>query len=141
MPIIINGRTVGLREAVNLKLPIGFATADAAALFKIPSDVRLYVERAFFEVTTAWTGGTNSAIGVSADTAPHSTKGDILGGAAGALEAALTAGFKGTTIGADFGSNGVVVLNPGVIVRFDRIVDAYTAGAGFVHILGRQLQI
>jgi hypothetical protein len=140
MPILLpNGRTVGLFEPVHLKLPIGFATADAATLFKTPADVKLALERLWFEVTTAFAGGASSAIGVSSDTAPHSTKGDLLGGAAGALEAALTAGHKGTTIGTDFGSNGVCVLVPGATLRFDRIVSAYTSGAGFVHVLARQI--
>ena len=126
---------------VALKLPIGFATADAAPLFRLPSDAtqRLAIDRLFWEIITGFTGGSSSAIGVSASQSPYSTKGDLLGGASGDVAATLVAGVTGGTIGADFTSNGVIVLNPGAIIRFDRITSAFTAGAGFVHVLGRQI--
>jgi hypothetical protein len=119
-----------------LKLPVAFGTADAAALYTVPADKRMHIERTFWEVTTAFTGGSSSAIGVSSDQAPHETKGDLLGGASGDVLAGLTAGVKSGTIGASFGSNGVVVLEPGSVIRFDRITSAFTAGAGFVHLIG-----
>ena len=140
MPLITPaGQAVALFAPVHLKLPIGFATADAAVLFKTPADVRLYIERLFWEVTTAFTGGTSAAIGVSSSATGFTTKGDLLGGTGGDVLATLTAGVKGGTIGADFGSNGIVVLPGGSTVRFDRVTDAFTAGAGFVHVLARQI--
>jgi len=137
------GRYVRDDAAVALKLPIGFATADAAALFKLPDDAthRLVLERLFWEVITGFTGGSSSAIGVSASQSPYTTKGDLLGGSGGDVAATLVSGVKGGTIGADFGSNGVIVLNPGAIIRFDRITSAFTAGAGYVHVLGRQIEL
>jgi hypothetical protein len=137
------GRYIRDDAAVALKLPIGFATADAAPLFRLPSDAtqRLLLESLFWEVTAAFTGGSSSAIGVSSSQSPYNTKGDLLGGGSGDVLATLTTGIKGGTIGADFGSNGIIVLNPGAIIRFDRITSAFTAGAGFVHVLGRQIPL
>lgn len=122
-----------------LKVAVAFGLLDAAVLLTVPTSRRLLIERVFWEITTGFTGGTSSAIGISADTAPNNTKGDILGGASGDVAAALVVGLKGGTIGAKFGSNGVVVLEPGVKVRFDRITSAFTAGAGYVHLCGRVL--
>jgi len=134
-----SGRWLRADSAVHLKLAIAFDTADAAVLFTVPTGFRLAIERLWWESTANFTGGTNSAIGVSTATAPHETKGDLLGGAGGDVAATLAAanGNVGGTIGASFGSNGVVVLPAGAILRFDRIVDAFTAGTGFVHCLAR----
>jgi len=141
MPIVPPyGRPVGLYEPVDLKLAIGFATADAAVLFQVPSDVRLAIERVWWEVVTGFTGGTSSAIGVSSSATGYTTKGDLLGGSGGDVAATLVAGHKGGTIGTDFGSNGVIVLPGGSTLRFDRIASVFTAGAGFVRVLARQIQ-
>lgn len=124
---------------VHLKLPIAFGTADAATLCTVPTGSRLQILSAFWEVTTSFTGGSSSAIGVSSDDTDYSTKGDILGGASGDVLATLVSTgrvYKGGTIGAKFGSNGIVVVGSGKIIRFDRVTSAFTAGAGFVHITG-----
>lgn len=133
------GRWLRADSAVHLKLAIAFGTVDAAVLFTVPTGFRLELERVWWEITANFTGGTNSAIGVSSATAPHETKGDLLGGAGGDVAATLAAanGNVGGTIGASFGSNGIVVLPAAAILRFDRIVDAFTAGDGFVHVLAR----
>lgn len=120
-----------------LKLAIGSGTADAAMLYTVPTGKRLLIERTLFEVTTAFTGGTASAIGLSSSQAPHETKGDLLGGSGGDVAATLVAGVTGGTIGASFGSNGVVLLEAGATILFDRITSAFTAGAGFVHVVGQ----
>lgn len=123
----------------HLKLPIGFATANNATLATVPSGYRFHIQRCFWEVTTSFTGGTTPAIGVSSDDADYNTAGDILGGAAGDLTATLVSTgrvYKGGTIGAKFGSNGVVVVGSGKLIRFNRIADAFAAGAGFVHVIG-----
>lgn len=141
MPIIMpSGRTVGLYEPVDLKLAIGFGTADAAILFQLPSDVKLAIERLWWEVTTGFSGGSSSAIGISSSATGYTTKGDLLGGSGGDVAATLVAGHKGGTIGTDFGSNGVIVLPGGSTLRFDRITSVFTAGAGFVRVLARQIQ-
>jgi hypothetical protein len=136
-----DGRWIRTDQRVHLKLAVGFATADAAVLFTVPAGKRLSIDRTFWEVTADWTGGTSSAIGASSATAPHDTKGDLLGGAGGDVAADLQAadGVTGGTVGASFGSNGVVVLDAADIIRFDRIVDAFTAGAGFIHVLATQI--
>lgn len=116
--------------AFTLKLPIGFATADAAVLYTVPVGRRVIVGRAFWEVTSAFTGGTSSTIGLSSSATGYTTKGDLLGDAAGDAQAALTAGFRGA-IGNKLASNGIVVLPGEATIRFDRITSAFTAGAGF----------
>jgi len=116
-----------------LTIPVDFNKADAAVLYTVPTGLRLQVTRCFWEVTTPWTGGTSSAIGLSSSNANYNTKGDLLGGASGDVAAGLTAGFKGTN-GAKTASQGIVVLVAGDTIRFDRITSAFTAGAGNVHI-------
>lgn len=125
---------------VHLKLAIAFGTADAAALATVPSGYVFEVQSAYWEVTSSFTGGSSSAIGVSSDDTDYSTKGDILGGATGDVLATLVSTgrvYKGGTVGAKFGSNGKVVVGEGKVIRFDRITSAFTAGAGFVHLTGR----
>lgn len=124
----------------SIKLAVGYATADAAVLYTVPAEKRLMIEQTFWEVTTGFTGGTSSAVGVSSSQSPHNTKGDLLGGATGDVAATLVAGVVEGTPGASFsGSPGIVVLEAGATVIFDRITDAFTAGAGFVHIIGRYI--
>jgi hypothetical protein len=119
-----------------LALPIAFGTADAAVLYTVPTGLRMFVHRAAWEVTSSFTGGTSSAIGVSSDDTSANTKGDILGGASGDVAATLVSTgvpIKGGTVGAKFGSNGCICIAAGKVLRFDRITSAFTAGAGFVH--------
>jgi hypothetical protein len=127
----------GSGGAVHIKAPIAYTTANNAVLYTLPA--RMKINQLFWEVTTTFAGGTNSAIGVSSDTAPDETAGDLLGGGSGDVAATLVstgAVGKGGTIGASFGSNGVVVLPAGAVIRFNRITSIFTSGAGFVHILG-----
>ena len=63
----------------DIKLPISFATANAAALYTVPAGQRLRVNRVWWEVTTGFTGGAASTIGVSTTDALYNTKGDLLG--------------------------------------------------------------
>ncbi|HWA29130.1 MAG TPA: hypothetical protein VG734_26000 [Lacunisphaera sp.] len=119
-----------------MKLPISFATADAAALCTIPEGfvVRL-TANPYWENLVAWTGGASSAIGISSNKASYNTKGDFLGGASGDVLAGLTAGIKAGTIGvkldtlAEFAA---LLLVEGDAIRFDRITSAFTAGSGYV---------
>lgn len=118
---------------VDLKMATIFSLADAAVLFTVPTGFRLRPTRPFHEITANWTGGTNSAVGVSSNSALANTKGDLLGGAGGDIAAGMLAAnvFTGTT-GAKIGSQ--VVLVAGNTIRWDRIVDAFTAGTGFLHV-------
>ncbi len=124
--------------AATLQLAATLNNADASVLFTVPTGKRLFIGRVFWEVTVAWTGGASSSIGLSSSNAAYNTKGDLLGGASGDVLAGLTVGFKGT-IGAKLASNDVVVLVAGDTIRFDRIVSAFTAGAGIAHIPCRLL--
>lgn len=117
-----------------LALPFTFATADATVLFTVPAGGRLYVHRTLWEIAVSMTGGSTPAIGLSSSATGYTTKGDLQGGASGDLTAALTAGLRPGTLGAKFGSNGVVVLPAAATVRFDRVADAFTAGSGFAHL-------
>lgn len=141
--------------AVHLKLPFNFQTADAAALCTVPAGRALQVLSAFFEITQTFTTATSGACGISSDDTNFNTKGDILGGTAGALVAFLVstgATYKTGLIGTKFGTiaaasagavdantksaNQVVYISGGKIIRYDQIAGTYTAGAGFIHITG-----
>jgi len=120
-------------KVVDLKIPVDFNATDAQVLFTVPTGFRLRPTRPFIEVTTPWTGGASSAIGLSSSNAAYNTKGDLLGGASGDVLAGLTNGMRGT-IGAKVASLGLVVLVATDTVRFDRITSAFTAGVGIVHL-------
>jgi hypothetical protein len=96
------------------------------------------IEQIMWEVTTGFTGGSSSAIGISSDATGWSTKGDLLGGAGGDVTATLGTAKK--AIAGTAGAMGGALLIPSTkIIRFDRITSAYTAGAGFVRIRGQLL--
>lgn len=124
-------------SVVDLKLAFAFGTADATALFTVPTGFKLRIERAYWEIIASMTGGSSSAIGVSSTNAAFNTKGDILGGASGDVAATLVqtgSPYKGGTLGAKLGSNGIITLVATDVIRFDAITSAFTAGNGFVHI-------
>lgn len=130
-------------QVFNLKLAIGFGTADAAVLATLPTalsgpknttTLRYRLISAHWETTTSWTGGASSSIGLSSGTnALFNTKGDLL---AATLAAALVSAAPfSTTSGTKFGNNGgVIVLNATDTIRFDQVVSTFTAGAGFAHL-------
>jgi hypothetical protein len=137
------GAFTRLDLAFSMKLAISFANTDAQAIFTVPAGMKIMLEQLMWEVTTSFTGGSTPAIGISSSNANFNTKGDLLGGAAGDLTATLVSTgrtYKGGTLGTKFGTNGKVVLVAADTVRFDRIADVFAAGAGFVHVLGRQIQ-
>lgn len=127
------GRWIRADKSFIMKLPIGFATADAAVLHTVPAGFVLKLTaHPFWEITTAFEGGSSSSIGLSSSRSGYSTKGDLI---AATLEAALTAGIRVGTIGDKLDSVAefhALVLEAGQTIRHDRIVDAFTAGAGFV---------
>jgi len=136
------GRWLRCEGAVDLALPIGYGTADGATLLTIQAGCRFKLESAHWEVTTGFTGGTSSAIGVASSVS--STAGDILGGASGDLTATLgTAGIKTGTIGALMDTDAELHTQMYVAdatFTFERIASAYTAGAGYVHLVGTLLR-
>jgi hypothetical protein len=135
-PAVGTGRWLRTDKSVDLKLAISFATADAAVLFAVPSGFRLQIDPPYWETTADWTGGAASAIGASSSQAPHTTKGDLLGGATGDVAADLEAadGVHQGTIGTSFSADPKkVILEAGATIRHDRITSAFTAGTGFVH--------
>lgn len=121
-----------------MRLAISYSTADAAQLFLVPTGYNLMIDRIMWEVTTGFTGGTNAAIGVSSDATGWSTKGDLLGGAGGDVTATLGTAKK--AIAGTAGAMGTALLIPSAKkIRFDRIVDQFAAGAGFVRVRGQLL--
>jgi hypothetical protein len=123
-------------ESVYLRLPISYATADAEVLFTVPTAMTIAIQPyCMWEVTTAWTGGSSSAIGISSSLSPHDTAGDIHGGASGDVLATLVVGYKVGTQGASFtAAPKCVVLTAGATIKFNRITSAFTAGAGYIHL-------
>lgn len=128
-------RQVGL---VDLACPFTYATADGTALLTLPTGARLHLMRAYWEVTTGFSGGSSSAIGVASTT--QSTAGDILGGASGDVAATLVSGAAiPGTIGAKMDSDSELHANlfaAGEAFTLERITSAFTAGVGKVHLVG-----
>ena len=89
----------------------------------------------YWEVTTGFTGGSSSAIGLNSSQSGHTTAGDVLGGSGGDVTALLgTAGIKEATIGADVAAG--LVLRAAETIKFNRITSNFTAGAGYAHVVG-----
>lgn len=137
------GRWLRCPGRVDLALAFTYAKADAAVLLTLQAGQRLFIRDAYWKVTTTFSGGAASAIGISSGTVSGATtKGDILGGAAGDIAAALVStgagGFVAGTAGATMDT--VAHLRTKVLVatdtvRFDRITSAFTAGVGEAHII------
>jgi hypothetical protein len=132
-----NGRWLLMPGTWVLTFPITFATADAAVLFTVPTGAVLQPEEFYWTISTSFTGGSSSAIGVSSAKTGYSTKGDLLGGATGDVLAGLTTALSPTmgTVGAGFDTLAKrralwVATNT---FRFDRITSVFTAGVGAVN--------
>ena len=130
------GRWLRREGFADLKFAIGFATADATVLATLPTGCTLRSLGGYWEPTTSFSGGASSAIGLSGPS-PHNSKGDLLGGSGGDVAAALTAGaMRRATVGTDQAAG--IMLTAGDTIKFDQVVSAFTAGAGYVHL---QVQI
>lgn len=130
---------IALSTKPKVKIPFTFAMADATILLTIPALVNgasgVFVERLYWEITTPFTGGSSSAIGVSSTNSLWNTKGDFLGGATGDVAATLVATgalYKGTS-GTKVTSTSLAYLLPGDSLRYDKITSAFTSGSGFIH--------
>lgn len=135
------GRWLRCPGDVDLALPFTYATADGAVLLTIPTGAIFALERAYWEISTAMTGGSSAAIGV-ADSI-NTAAGDTLGGASGDVLATLTAGVKAGTIGAKMDALSEIHANlfqAAGNFTFERITSAFTAGAGNVHLVGKLLR-
>lgn len=122
-------------QVVDLALAFTYATADGATLYTMPTGAALLLMPGYWEVTTGFTGGSSSAIGLDSDQTGLSTAGDILGGSGGDVAATLVAGDYITgTIGAAIASG--KILQGEKLVRLQRIASAFTAGAGNAHVVG-----
>lgn len=127
----------------HLKLPIGFATANSAVLFTVPTGMKVEIDQCYWEIGTSFTGGASSSLGVSSSNTAYNTAGDLLGGSAGDVAAVMISTgspYKGT-VGAKLakavnGTTACVVLVAADTIILNRITSIYTAGAGFVHVSG-----
>ena len=139
-----SGRFLRMIGGVLLKLPFTFATADTTALLTLQAGQLLSIQEVYHEVTADFTGGAASTIGVSSNKTGFTTKGDLLGGAAGAAAAALTAAIGNCfgTIGAGFDTLAKrrVLFEPTATIKHDRITSAFTAGVGSVCVVANLLK-
>lgn len=123
-------RSVG---RATLYLPFTFATADGATLLTVPTGAVIKLDSAHWKITTGFTGGSSSAIGV--DSSIDTTPGDILGGAGGDVAATLVAGTVAGTVGAKMDTDAELhaqILPAATTIRLQRITSAFTAGVGSV---------
>jgi|GEM_PF-5379584 len=137
------GRLIRTDPVVDVKLAVGFGTANNAVLFTVPTfandpyaaGIRLAVLSSRWEITSDFTGGSASAIGISSSSAKASTAGDLLGGASGDVAATLThANLFAGTAGPKTGLPATVLVG-GDTIKFNQITSTFTAGAGFAHIV------
>lgn len=133
------GRWVRMDQRFVAKIPIDKTLADAAQLMLVPAGYSVKIDDDLvWDITTGFTGGSSSAIGISSSDAGSSTKGDLLGGAGGDVTATLgTAGVKQGTAGAKMDTiahRRALRIEATEYLRFDRITSLYTAGAGYVHV-------
>jgi len=97
----------------------------------------LYIGRAWWEVTTSFTGGASSAIAITTSNTNYNATGALLGGAGEVAATLVSTGakYKPGTLGASYAAtNGIIVLATADTIVFQRVTSAFTAGAGFVHL-------
>lgn len=138
-PTAGTGRWLRLPGGVDLAIPFTAAAADGTVLFTFPTGSRFQWVNAYWEITGAPTGGTDSTIGVASNKTSFTAAGGLLGGSAGDGSTALTVGIVPGTIGTAVDS--VAKLHSAVFVPTDtitheRITSVFTTGSGFVHLVG-----
>jgi len=131
-----DGQWVAADKYKVVKLPIDYSMSDGDAILTVPAGFVLrLVGQPFWEVTTGFTGGSSSAIGVSTSLTGYEAGGDVLGGASGDVAATLVAGIANGTIGDELGDETgfkAMLFVEGDELQFDAITSAFTAGEGFV---------
>jgi len=132
------GTGVWLREegTVDLSMAITSATTNNQVLLTLQSGQRLRPADFYWETTLAWSGGSSSGIGLNSNKTGFSTAGDLLGNTLGDVAATLVTGVTAGTVGGGFDTvtkrhNAIFVS--GDTIRFNRVVSAYTTGAGNAH--------
>ena len=130
-----SGRWLRQLGAALLTFDFDYTKADGAAHFTTPAGALLLLRKFFWKVSTNFTGGASSTIGASSGKTGFTSKGDLLGGAAGDASGTLLAatGNINGTIGTKFDT--VAELHtalwlPGDTILHDRITSAFTAGVG-----------
>lgn len=131
-----SGRWIANDKFKVLKIPVDYTMSDGDAILTVPADMVLRLAAfPYWDVTTGFTGGSSSAIGVSTSVTGYETGGDILGGASGDVTATLgTSGVKAGTLGGELDDHvgfQALALVAGDELQFDAITSAFTAGAGF----------
>src|SRR6266571_283178 len=128
-----SGRWIRADRSFALSIPITFATADATDVFTVPAGFTLKPQLApYWDVTTAWTGGSSSSIGLSSSRSGYDTKGDLI---SATVAAALTVGVRKGTIGDKVDTVlefQALFLEAADTIRHDRTVSAFTAGVANV---------
>lgn len=131
-----SGRWIANDKFKILKIPVDYSMSDADVILTVPADMLLRLAALpYWEVTTGFTGGSSSAIGVSTSLTGYEVQGDFHGGASGDVAGTLIAGVMLGTIGDELGD--VTGMNAMFFVeadelQFDAITSAFTAGAGFI---------
>lgn len=134
-PSVGTGRWLRADHSFTLKVPIAFGQADNATIFTVPEGFALRpAGMPYWEVTTAFAGGSSSALGVNSAKTGFTADGALLGGTGGDVEATLVAGIAAGTIGGSMDSLAelqAALFEEGDIFRVNEITDAFTSGAGF----------
>jgi hypothetical protein len=134
-PTAGTGAWVRADKSFIMKIPISYANTDGEAIETIPAGFALRLAGfPYWEVTTGFTGGSSSAIGISTNISGYETGGDLLGGASGDVAATLVAGDIAGTLGGELDDNvgfQALLFIAASEFQFDRITSAFTAGAGF----------
>lgn len=130
------GRWLRMPGTIDLSLSFTFATTNGATLFTVPVGAFLWVPGGYWEITTLFSGGSSSAIGLSSSA--YATPGDLLGGAAGDVAAVVgTTGIRRGTIGTVIAAG--ALLKAADTVLFNRVTSAFTAGVGKAHLVAHLL--
>lgn len=134
-PAAGSGRWIRADPWVDLQFAVTKDSTDAAVLYTVPAGFVLQLGVPFWHVTTSWSGGSSSAIGLSSSGGAMTTKGDLLGGSGGDVAAGLlsTGAYAKGTVGTGINKPGAVLVATDTIL-FDRIVDAFTAGVAVAHV-------
>jgi len=135
-PTAGTGRWIAADKTKVLKIPVDYSMSDGDAILTVPTGFVLRLAALpYWEVTTGFTGGSSSAIGVSTSVTGYETGGDILGGASGDVAATLVAGVAAGTLGGELDDHAglqALALVAADELQFDAITSAFTAGAGYV---------
>ena len=130
------GQWLALDKFKVLKVPVDYSMSDGDAILTVPAGFVLRLAALpYWEVTTGFTGGSSSAIGVSTSLTGYEVQGDFHGGASGDVAATLVAGIAAGTIGDELGDQTgmhAMIFVEGDELQFDAITSAFTAGAGYV---------